>query len=242
MMGLICYRDAGEKNGTRMLCGVNFCAVYVTRGEGVLAQLSAKRAVKYLKKRCVRQAVFPKGYPNAPVFARLGILPPDERPLRQVKTAAIVRCAMGKLGLRAEHARIALIADRLSAALEASAISLARDVRYLMLCAPGDAHIARAIRWDCGASVSVCARENIRADLAAVFSGIAPRCRCPVLELENAALGVSYGAENLPPEAVLWEENDLLCALYLSGALREESLSVKDVIFPAKAAENAKLP
>ena len=37
MMGLICYRDAGEKNGTRMLCGVNFCAVYVTRGEGVLA-------------------------------------------------------------------------------------------------------------------------------------------------------------------------------------------------------------
>ena len=76
MMGLICYRDAGEKNGTRMLCGVNFCAVYVTRGEGVLAQLSAKRAVKYLKKRRVRQAVFPKGYPNAPVFARLGILPP----------------------------------------------------------------------------------------------------------------------------------------------------------------------
>ena len=54
MMGLICYRDAGEKNGTRMLCGVNFCAVYVTRGEGVLAQLSAKRAVKYLKKRRVR--------------------------------------------------------------------------------------------------------------------------------------------------------------------------------------------
>ena len=94
MMGLICYRDAGEKNGTRMLCGVNFCAVYVTRGEGVLAQLSAKRAVKYLKKRRVRQAVFPKGYPNAPVFARLGILPPDERPLRQVKTSAIVRCAM----------------------------------------------------------------------------------------------------------------------------------------------------
>ena len=32
MLGLVCYRDAGEKNSARMLCGVRFDAAYASRG------------------------------------------------------------------------------------------------------------------------------------------------------------------------------------------------------------------
>ena len=94
LQGLVCYRDTGEKNGARMLCGVRFDAAYASRGEGMLAALSAKRAAKYLQKRRVSYAVFPKDYPYAEVFARCGVLPPPEQPLRMAKAAEIIRRAM----------------------------------------------------------------------------------------------------------------------------------------------------
>lgn len=240
MTGLVSYREAGEKNGVRTLCGARFCAVFVSHGAGMAARLSARRAAKYLKARGARQAVFPKDYPNADVFARFGILPPSERALRQVKAAEIVRCAMEKLGLAKEKARIALIAASPSAALESAAFALSREVRYLSLCAPGDERIARALRWDCGAGVSVGTTEG--ADLAAVFSGGAVRCRCPVLALEDMALAVRYEADGLPAAAEKWEKNALLCALHAAGALDAASIFVKDVAFPAETGENGNLP
>ena len=240
MQGLVSYRGAGEKNGMRTLCGARFCAVFVSRGEGMTARISALRAAKYLKARRVHQAVFPKDYQYADIFARFGILPPSDRALRQVKAAEIVRCAMEKLGLAKESARITLVAASPSAALESAAFALSREVRYLSLCAPGDERIARALRWDCGAGVSVGTTEG--ADLAAVFSGGAARCRCPVLALEDMALAVRYEADGLPAAAEKWEKNALLCALHAAGALDAASIFVKDVVFPAKAGENGNLP
>ena len=242
MPGLICYRDAGEKNGGRMLCGLRFCTAFVLRGEGMAARLSARRAAKYLRGQRVHQAVFPKNYPHKDVFARYGILPPSDRALRQVKAAEIICCAMEKLGLQKSRARIALIAASPSAALESAAVTLAREVRYLSLCAPGDERIARALYWDCGASVSVCPRAAEGADLAVVFSGGAAHWRCPVLMLEEMALAVRFGAEGLSAAAGKWEENALLCALYAAGALDAASILVKDVVFPTKAGENGNLP
>ena len=242
MQGLVSYREAGEKNGMRALCGARFCAVFVSRGEGMTARISAKRAAKYLKARRVHQAVFPKDYPHADIFARFGILPPSDRALRQVKAAEIIHCAMEKLGLQKNRARIALFAASPSAALESAAAALAQDVRYLSLCAPGDERIARALRWDCGASVSACSRAAEGADLAAVFSGGGVHCRCPALDIEDPALAVRFGAEGLPAAAEKWAENALLCALYGMGALDAASIFVKDVVFPAKAGENGNLP
>lgn len=225
-----------------MLCGLRFCTAFVLRGEGMAARLSARRAAKYLRGQRVHQAVFPEDYPHKDVFARYGILPPSDRALRQVKAAEIICCAMEKLGLQKSHARIALIAASPSAALESAAVALAREVRYLSLCAPGDERIARALYWDCGASVSVCPRAAEGADLAVVFSGGAAHWRCPVLMLEEMALAVRFGAEGLSAAAGKWEENALLCALYAAGALDAASILVKDVVFPTKAGENGNLP
>ena len=242
MLGLVSYRDAGEKNGARTLCGVRFCAVYIARGEGMAARLSARRAAKYLKWRRVRQAVFPKDYPHTDIFARFGILPPSDRALRQAKAAEIVRCAMAQRGLRPECARVALLSTVPSAALEAAARELARDVRYLSLCTPGQERIARSLRWDCGASVYEVQRgDHLASDLAVCFDDVPPPFGA-VLPLAKASLEVEYGTETVAGAARGCDENQLICALYAALVRRADEIWVKDVKFPPKAGETANLP
>ena len=235
MLGLVSYRDAGEKNGARTLCGVRFCAVYIVRGEGMAARLSARRAAKYLKWHRVRYAVFPKDYPCKSAFARLGIVSPPEQPLRMTKAAEIVRCAMAQRGLRPECARIALLSA-------AAARELARDVRYLSLCTPGQERIARSLRWDCGASVYEVQRgEQLASDLAVCFDDVPPPFGA-VLPLAEALLKVEYGAAEIEDAAPDWDQNQLICALYAALVRRADEIWVKDVKFPPKAGETANLP
>ena len=242
LQGLVCYRDTGEKNGARMLCGVRFDAAYASRGEGMLAALSAKRAAKYLQKHRVSYAVFPKDYPYAEVFARCGVLPPPEKPLRMAKAAEIIRRAMARLGLAPERARIALCAPSQSAALEAAARELSKDVRYLALCAPNGERLARTLRWDCGASVhTLQTDERIAADLSVCFDDF-PLPDGLVLPLGSDAVSVAYGTENLGDAAMIWNEDQLICALYASLARRADEIWVKDVKMPPDGGENANLP
>ena len=242
MLGLIGYRDAGEKNGARPLCGVRFCAVYAARGEGMLSSFSAKRAAKYLQKRHVRYAVFPKDYPYGEMFARCGVLPPPEQPLRMAKAAEIIRCTMAQLGLAPERARIALCASSQSAALEAAARELVGDVRYLTLCAPSGERLARMLRWDCGATVHTVQRgEQITADLTVCFDEALPSSGT-VLPLQSGALSIAYGTENLGDAAAVWNEDQLICALYASLARRADEIWVKDVKMPSDGGETANLP
>ena len=225
-----------------MLCGQRFCTAFVLRGEGMAARLSARRAAKYLRGQRVHQAVFPKNYPHKDVFARYGILPPSDRALRQVKAAEIICCAVEKLGLQKSRARIALIAASPSAALESAAVTLAREVRYHSLCAPGDERIARALYWDCGASVSVCPRAaEGTADLAVCFDDVPPPFGA-VLPLAEALLKVEYGAAEIEDAAPDWDQNQLICALYAALVRRADEIWVKDVKFPPKAGETANLP
>ena len=217
MQGLVCYRDTGEKNGARTLCGVRFDAAYASRGEGMLAALSAKRAAKYLQKRRVSYAVFPKA-------------------------AEIIRRAMARLGLAPERARIALCAPSQSAALEAAARELSKDVRYLALCAPNGERLARTLRWDCGASVhTLQTDERIAADLSVCFDDF-PLPDGLVLPLGSGAVSVAYGTENLGDAAMIWNEDQLICALYASLARRADEIWVKDVKMPPDGGENANLP
>lgn len=242
MLGLICYRDAGEKNGVRMLCGARFHAVYVLRGEGLRAALSAKRAAGELQKRRVRRAVFPPDYPYAGVFARRGVLPPEEAPLRMAKSAEIILCAMTQCGLAPEGARVALVSSQPSAVLETAALSLVRRVRYLTLCTPCGEHLGRRLRWDHGVSACVAAPEEpLRANFAAAFDACTCRCGGPVLPLGDGALRVRYGAP-LPREAASWEMRQLICALFAAGVLAEEKITVEEVEFPANTGENANFP
>lgn len=235
MLGLVAYREPGEKNGLRTLGGVRFRAVYVERGGGLRAALSAKRAAKYLRKHRVRQAVFPPDFPMKEVFARRGVLPPDERALRGQMAAEIVRRAMAQLGLPPERTRLALAAARPSAALNAAALVLAREVRYLTLCTPEAERLSRIMRWDWGVSVCAAAAGTaLCADLAVAFDDHAPLCRCPVLPLGDETLTVIYGAPALAEETVRWDGQQLLRALFAAGALKTGEICIEQVDFPAQ--------
>ena len=208
----------------------------------MLAAFSAKRAAKYLQKRRVRYAVFPKDYLYEEVFARYGVLSPPEQPLRMAKAAEIIRCAMARLSLAPERARIALCAETQSAALEAAACELVKEVRYLTICAPSGERLARTLRWDCGASVHSSQRgETVTADLTVCFDETLPSGGV-VLPLGSGAISVAYGTENLGDAAMIWNEDQLICALYASLARRADEIWVKDVKMPPDGGENANLP
>ena len=129
-----------------------------------------------------------------------------------------------------------------SAALEAAARELARDVRYLSLCTPGQERIARSLRWDCGASVhTLQTDERIAADLSVCFDDF-PLPDGLVLPLGSGAVSVAYGTENLGDAAMIWNEDQLICALYASLARRADEIWVKDVKMPPDGGENANLP
>ena len=165
-----------------------------------------------------------------------------EQPLRMAKAAEIIRRAMARLGLAPERARIALCAPSQSAALEAAARELSKDVRYLALCAPNGERLARTLRWDCGASVhTLQTDERIAADLSVCFDDF-PLPDGLVLPLGSGAVSVAYGTENLGDAAMIWNEDQLICALYASLARRADEIWVKDVKMPPDGGENANLP
>lgn len=252
MTGLVCYAVRGEKNGVRAMLGARFCAVRVRRGTSPLARLSAVCAAVYLRRRGVRRAVFPKDYPHTALFARCGVAPEDDLALRMVCAPALTRAVMARLRLMPESARVALVSDVPSHALSRAAGELSRTVRRLALCAPDGERLARALRWDCGASVSVVPPGGeIAASLAVSFAGAVPRgpgavlCLAPKLRLVSARgtrmLAVRY-AHVLPPQAEAWEHGQLLAALYAAGALRAEEITVERVVFLPKEAQNANFP
>ena len=102
--------------------------------------------------------------------------------------------------------------------------------------------LARTLRWDCGASVhTLQTDERIAADLSVCFDDF-PLPDGLVLPLGSGAVSVAYGTENLGDAAMIWNEDQLICALYASLARRADEIWVKDVKMPPDGGENANLP
>ena len=111
-----------------------------------------------------------------------------------------------------------------------------------MVCAPNGERLARTLRWDCGASVHPLKHgETCGADLTVCFDETRPADGA-VLPLQSGALSVEYETETSDAAAEMWDENQLICALYASLARRADEIGVKDVKMPPDAAENANLP
>lgn len=108
--------------------------------------------------------------------------------------------------------------------------------------APNGERLARTLRWDCGASVhTLQTDERIAADLSVCFDDF-PLPDGLVLPLGSGAVSVAYGTENLGDAAMIWNEDQLICALYASLARRADEIWVKDVKMPPDGGENANLP
>lgn len=225
MTGLVCYRTGKEKDGVRTIGRARFYAVYAAEGTTLRARLAADRAARRLKKRGVRQAVFPRGYAWSGRFIRRGVLPADEGALRMEKAAELAMSALARQGCAPEGARVALVCSARCEALARAAERLAPRVRYLTLCTPEGEKLGRALRWDYGVSARL-AREEDTADaaLAVSFDAEEPRCRCACLWLRGEA--VRFSAP-LPQGSERWEQGQLIAALFSAGALRAEEITAE---------------
>ena len=92
-------------------------------------------------------------------------------------------------------------------------------------------------QWGC----RYLAKSRIAADLSVCFDDF-PLPDGLVLPLGSGAVSVAYGTEHLGDAAMIWNEDQLICALYASLARRADEIWVKDVKMPPDGGGNANLP
>lgn len=172
MLGYVGYRAEGLPAApARVIEGVRFRAVYVRRGDGIAARLSARAAARALRRGGVRCAVFPPDYPHRALFAAYGVLPPPLTPLYHALAAGIVRRCAARRGLELRRAVVAFAAPCVTPELSRAVWELSAETRYIVLRIPGGEALARALRRERGIAARVAAPgEQVRADLTVCFA------------------------------------------------------------------------
>lgn len=199
--------------------GVLFRAVSVREGRSLRAGLSAHAAARTLRREGVRCAVFPPDYPYRALFSRCGVDAPSPVPLYRATAPGIVRRYLVQRGVSPNAATVAFCAEAVTPELRACVESLCADVRYLMLSVPrGGEALARELRRKIGVAAQAGALDALpRPDLAVSFDGAC--VDRGALRLDGS-LGVTYDSKY---------SNELLAALYLTGALDPSELRVVSV-------------
>lgn len=216
MLGYIAYRaEEAPAAPARVIGGVRFRAVYVRRGGGIAARLSARAAARALQRAGVRCAVFPPDYPHRALFARCGVLPPPLTPLCHALAAPIVRRYAAEHGLDLRRAAVAFAAPRVTPELRRAVWELSAETRYIMLRIPGGGEeLARSLRRGRGVAARAAAMgELTSADLTVCF---APRGTPG----EGAVLPL-YAPER--PDDAFDAGLELCAALLLAGATESEA-------------------
>lgn len=211
MLGYVDYREGGlGAASTRVIGGVRFRAVYVRRGNGIAARLSARAAAHVLRSGGVRRAVFPQDYPHRAVFAEYGVLPPPLTPLCHALAAGIVRRYAARRGLGLHRAAVAFAAPHVTPELRRAVWELSAETRYIVLRIPeGGGELARLLRRERGVAVRVAAPgETVSADLTVCFA--------PCGALGEGAVLPLYVPES--PEDAPGAGLELCAALCLAGA------------------------
>lgn len=216
MLGYVAYRADGLPAApARVIGGVRFRAVYVRRGEGITARLSARAAAYALRRGGVRCAVFPPDYPHRALFALYGVLPPPLTPLYHALAAGIVRRYAARSALDLRRAAVAFAAPHVTAELRQAVWELSAEIRYIVLMVPGGGgELARSLRRERGVAARVAApEENVSAGLTVCFEPCGTFGESAVLPLYE------QDRPNGAPNAGL----ELCAALHLAGATDAES-------------------
>ena len=216
MLGCVDYRAGGASPArVRVIEGVRFRTVYVRRGNGIAARLSARAAARALRRRGVRCAVFPPDYPHRAIFAECGVLPPPLTPLCHALAAGIVRRYAARRGLELRRASVAFAAPHVTPELRRAVWELSAEARYIALRIPGDGgELARSLRRERGVAARATAPgEAVSADLTVCFA--------PCEASGGGAVLPLYVRE--APEDAPGAELELRAALFLAGAFDVEA-------------------
>lgn len=217
MLGYVAYRAEGLPAApARVIGGVRFRAVYVRRGDGLAARLSARAAARVLRRAGVRCALFPRDYPHRALFAGYGVSPPPLTPLYHALAAGIVRRCAARRGLKLHRAVVAFAAPRVTPELRRAVWELSADVRYIVLRIPGGGgELARELRRERGvAARSAAPEETVSADLTVCFEPCGVPGEGKILPLY---------APDLPDDYVPVDDAELRAALLLAGVPADQT-------------------
>lgn len=208
----------------RVIRGVRFRTVYLSRGTGLYACFLRSLAARTLAREGVRQAVFLVDDAQRELFARHGVMGISPVPLYRATAAAIARRCLTQRGVAPRAATIAFAAEHVTPELRRAVTILAPEVRYVTLAVfRGGEALARTLRCELGVAARVAVPgEALCADLTLCFDP----CGTEGLALYDPALAVDYD-DGLPAE--------LLAALWQAGALDAEKLNVREVEILNKA-------
>lgn len=223
MFGWVTEREPGHREKMRLVDGVCFRMVYIARGKGVWAWLSAALAAMRLRRMGVRQALFPTSYPYRTVFERCGIAGIHPAPLYRATAAAIVCRYMAQRGIEKRSATLLFRAERVTPEVCRAVELICAETRYMVLAAGGGGEsFSREMALRHGVALRLCSPdEQVGADLTVCFDAGGPGSGA-VLRLDDS-LCVEYN-DPRPPE--------LLAALWSAGVLDAAKLEVRKVIPP----------
>ena len=209
MIGWVSVRERGAAEPPREENGIRFFPVWVAKGDGIWARLTAWAAARRLRRAGVRRAVLPTSCPFSASFARQGIEALSPAPLYRATAAAIVRRYMDERCIEPKRATILFTAARVTPELRRAVEALCGDTRYLALSAlEGGEAFGRELALRRGVALRLCAPDAaLRADLTVCFDAFA--ARPDALRLDES-LHVAY-ADRRPTE--------LLAALWSAGVL-----------------------
>ncbi len=236
MYGLVQY--SSEKGKTALweesVCGLRFWTVTLPEpGRGFLRRRAVARAARELKEPGVVRAVFPEAFPDEAAFTERGILPVETLPLYRALTGELVRSALEARGLSGGGAVVAVLAKQLTAEVRRAVTELCVRNRYVILSAPDrNGEFSRQLRREYGAPVVLSNEpaQLARAAVAVCFAPYAPASPDQTvvdLSREGGAAGFRLTLEEREEGLPSGRRDQLLAALWASGALRPSQVAVK---------------
>lgn len=236
MYGLIQYSLEKGKTSLReeSVCGLRFWAETLPEpGRGFLRRRAVVCAARKLTELGVVRAVFPEAFPDGAVFAEQGILPVETLPLYRALTGELARTALEVRGLSGGGAVVAVLANQLTAEVRRAVTELCVRNRYVILSAPDrNGAFSRQLRREYGAPV-VLSNEPAQLARAAVavcfvpYAPVSPDQTVIDLSREGGAAGFRLTLEEREEELPSGRRDQLLAALWASGALRPSQVTVK---------------
>lgn len=221
VLGLVEWQRRGALPAEQVCCcGMRCCVVRVLPGGSLRAKRSRLLAVRTLRQAHVAHALFAPDFTEQAYFAAHGIAPVAVLPLRAAKAPELIRLALAARAIPPSAASVTLAGEYLTAGIEAAALALAPDVRYLSLAVP---HGAEALRERLRRTYGIASVPGCRDGLTADFTREACGAELP---LASGALLVTYALPS-EAEAERWGNEPLAAALYLAGVLPASRLPIR---------------
>ena len=193
-----------------------------TDPEGCLGKRRLDRAGRFLYRSGAARVLLPPGFDRWELLKKFSLRPVDPAPFLRARAPELALAGLKRRDVAPERATVALVGRRADGEMARAAVRLCRDVRRLVIAAPGGEALARGLREEFG--IPVLPPEQ-PAEMELCFHPGARTGTGPRMELYGLQPELDGGSLTFPE---LGEEEGgdlcLLCALWERGRLDVQGL------------------